>query len=70
MSRLLWVAVWMAAFAVGPALAAGSVLGTWHTLDDTTGKVYKAELRVEHGKLKVRGYQGILYKTKTWRRGR
>jgi uncharacterized protein (DUF2147 family) len=144
MRRFLWVAVWTVVFAVGPRLVADSVLGTWHTLDDKTGKVrstvevyeeggkvlaritaltepddarghpkvcgrcagadkdrpivglvivkdmsprggryaggtitdpadgkvYKAELWVEDGKLKVRGYQGILYKTKTWLRGR
>ena len=37
-------------------------------MDPADGKVYKAELWVEDGKLKVRGYQGILYKTKTWLR--
>ena len=37
-------------------------------MDPADGKVYKAELWIEDGKLKVRGYQGFLYKTKTWLR--
>src|SRR5713101_7495963 len=35
-------------------------------LDPADGKIYKAELWVEDGKLKVRGYLGPLYKTQTW----
>jgi uncharacterized protein (DUF2147 family) len=35
-------------------------------LDPEDGKVYKAELWMEDGKLKVRGYYGPFYKTQTW----
>ena len=35
-------------------------------LDPEDGKVYKAEIWVEDGKLKVRGYLGIFYRTQTW----
>ena len=35
-------------------------------LDPADGKVYKAELWGEDGKLKVRGYLGPFYKTQTW----
>jgi uncharacterized protein (DUF2147 family) len=35
-------------------------------LDPDDGKVYKAELWVEEGKLKVRGYVGLFYRTQTW----
>ena len=35
-------------------------------LDPEDGKVYKAELWMEGGKLKVRGYLGFFYKTQTW----
>jgi uncharacterized protein (DUF2147 family) len=35
-------------------------------LDPEDGKVYKAEIWVEDGKLKVRGYIGFFYKTQTW----
>ena len=35
-------------------------------LDPDDGKVYKAELWMEGGKLKVRGYLGFFYKTQTW----
>jgi uncharacterized protein (DUF2147 family) len=38
-------------------------------LDPEDGKVYKAELWVEGGKLKVRGYLGPFYKTQTWLKG-
>ena len=38
-------------------------------LDPEDGKVYKAEVWVEDGKLKVRGYIGFLYKTQTWQKG-
>jgi len=38
-------------------------------LDPEDGKVYKAELWKEDGKLKVRGYLGIFYKTQTWVKG-
>jgi len=35
-------------------------------MDPEDGKVYKAEVWVEDGKLKVRGYLGLFYKTQTW----
>ena len=35
-------------------------------LDPEDGKVYKAEMWMEDGKLKVRGYLGPFYKTQTW----
>ena len=35
-------------------------------LDPDDGKVYKAEIWVEDGKLKVRGYLGMFYRTQTW----
>jgi uncharacterized protein (DUF2147 family) len=35
-------------------------------LDPDDGKIYKAELWVEDGKLKVRGYLGVFYRTQTW----
>lgn len=35
-------------------------------LDPKDGKVYKAEVWVQDGKLKVRGYRGALYRTQTW----
>ena len=38
-------------------------------LDPEDGKVYKAEIWVEDGKLKVRGYVGFVYKTQTWLKG-
>jgi uncharacterized protein (DUF2147 family) len=38
-------------------------------LDPADGKIYKAEVWVEDGKLKVRGYLGIFYKTQTWLKG-
>ena len=34
--------------------------------DPEDGKVYKAEVWIEDGKLKVRGYVGLFYKTQTW----
>jgi uncharacterized protein (DUF2147 family) len=34
--------------------------------DPADGKVYKAEVWTENGKLKVRGYLGMFYKTQTW----
>jgi uncharacterized protein (DUF2147 family) len=37
--------------------------------DPEDGKVYKAELWVEDGKLKVRGYLGLFYRTQTWLKG-
>jgi uncharacterized protein (DUF2147 family) len=37
--------------------------------DPADGKVYKAEVWPEEGKLKVRGYLGVFYKTQTWVRG-
>jgi len=38
-------------------------------LDPEDGKIYKAELWAEDGKLKVRGYLGVFYKTQTWVKG-
>ena len=38
-------------------------------LDPEDGKVYKAEIWVEDGKLKVRGYLGPFYRTQTWLKG-
>jgi hypothetical protein len=38
-------------------------------LDPEDGKVYKAEVWTEDGKLKVRGYLGPFYKTQTWVKG-
>src|SRR5262245_6173253 len=35
-------------------------------LDPDDGKVYKAEVWEEGGKLKVRGYLGVFYRTQTW----
>ncbi len=35
-------------------------------LDPEDGKVYSGEIWVEDGKLKVRGYVGFLYQTRTW----
>jgi uncharacterized protein (DUF2147 family) len=35
-------------------------------LDPDDGKIYNAELWVEGGKLKVRGYLGFFYRTQTW----
>jgi uncharacterized protein (DUF2147 family) len=37
--------------------------------DPADGKVYKAEVWPEDGKLKVRGYLGMFYKTQTWLKG-
>lgn len=39
-------------------------------LDPEDGKVYKAEMWLEQGKLKVRGYLGLFYRTQTWVRGK
>ena len=38
-------------------------------LDPEDGKVYKAEVWDEAGKLKVRGYLGPFHKTQTWLKG-
>jgi len=38
-------------------------------LDPEDGKVYKAEVWIEDGKLKVRGYISLFYKTQTWIKG-
>ena len=38
-------------------------------LDPEDGKIYKAEIWTEDGKLKVRGYLGVFYKTQTWVKG-
>jgi uncharacterized protein (DUF2147 family) len=35
-------------------------------MDPEDGKVYRAEVWTEGGKLKVRGYVGVFYKTQTW----
>ena len=35
-------------------------------MDPEDGKIYKGEVWVEDGKLKVRGYLGMFYKTQTW----
>jgi uncharacterized protein (DUF2147 family) len=35
-------------------------------MDPEDGKVYKAEMWLEDGKLKVRGYLGLFYRTQTW----
>jgi uncharacterized protein (DUF2147 family) len=35
-------------------------------MDPEDGKVYKAEVWTEDGKLKVRGYLGVFYRTQTW----
>jgi uncharacterized protein (DUF2147 family) len=37
--------------------------------DPEDGKVYKSELWMEDGKLKVRGYLGRFYRTQTWLKG-
>jgi uncharacterized protein (DUF2147 family) len=37
--------------------------------DPDDGKIYKAELWPEDGKLKVRGYLGPFYRTQTWLKG-
>jgi len=34
--------------------------------DPDDGKVYKSEVWIEDGKLKVRGYLGFFYRTQTW----
>jgi len=38
-------------------------------LDPQDGKIYTAEIWVEDGNLKVRGYVGFLYQTRTWLKG-
>jgi uncharacterized protein (DUF2147 family) len=38
-------------------------------LDPADGKIYKAEMWTEDGKLKVRGYLGPFFKTQTWLKG-
>ncbi len=35
-------------------------------LDPENGKVYRAKIWVENGKLQVRGYIAFLYRTQTW----
>jgi uncharacterized protein (DUF2147 family) len=35
-------------------------------LDPEDGKVYKGEIWIDNGKLKVRGYLGLFYDTRTW----
>ena len=34
--------------------------------DPDDGKIYKAEVWIENGQLKMRGYLGIFYRTQTW----
>ena len=46
--------------------ASGSRYKGGTILDPEDGKVYKAELWLEDGKLKVRGYLGMFYRTQTW----
>jgi len=38
-------------------------------MDPEEGKVYRAEIWVENGRLRVRGYLGPFYRTQTWLRG-
>ncbi len=38
-------------------------------MDPDDGKVYRAEVWPEDGKLKVRGYLGPFYRTQTWLKG-
>ena len=38
-------------------------------LDPESGKIYTAEIWVEDGKLKLRGYVGLFYRTQTWPKG-
>ena len=38
-------------------------------MDPQDGKVYTAEIWVEDGNLKVRGYVGFFYQTRTWIKG-
>ena len=38
-------------------------------MDPEDGKIYKAEVWSEDGKLKVRGYLGPFYRTQTWVKG-
>jgi uncharacterized protein (DUF2147 family) len=44
----------------------GDSYGGGTILDPNDGKVYKATVWVEDGKLKVRGHLGIFYRTQTW----
>jgi uncharacterized protein (DUF2147 family) len=37
--------------------------------DPEDGKIYRSELWMEDGKLKVRGYLGPFYRTQTWLKG-
>jgi uncharacterized protein (DUF2147 family) len=37
-------------------------------LDPEDGKIYRGEIWVEDGKLKIRGSLGPLYRTRTWLR--
>ena len=39
-------------------------------LDPDDGKIYKGEVWSEEGKLKVRGYLGLFYRTQTWVRAK
>jgi len=37
-------------------------------LDPENGKTYRCKIWLDDGKLKVRGYLGILFRTQTWYR--
>lgn len=37
-------------------------------LDPANGKIYDCKIWLEEGKLKVRGYLGLLFRTQTWQR--
>ena len=39
-------------------------------LDPNNGKIYDCSMWVENGKLKVRGYIGMFYRTQTWERAK
>ena len=57
-------------FGAGLAAAAEAPVGTWKTIDEKTGKVVsEVQLSEQGGKLKVRGYLGVFYKTQTWVKG-
>ena len=50
-------------------VASGDSYKNGTILDPEDGKVYKSEIWIEDGKLKVRGYLGFFYKTQTWVKG-
>ena len=47
----------------------GDRYGGGTIMDPENGKVYTAEIWVEDGKLKLRGYVGLFYQTRTWLKG-